>query len=119
MLRSGALAALILVGVGAGWWNTRSETQAQPRFCTLGLAFTTIDGVQMPLQDQGSPGRDGCDDSDRPRRSPVTSGIAEAPVVGFDCKARDVDGVVVATTQPNRPDGTCGQPPRNGPGISD
>ena len=118
MLRSGALAALILVGVGAGWWNTRSETQARPKFCTLGLAFTTIDGVQMPLQDQGSPGRDGCDGSDRPRRSSVTSGIAKAPVVGFDCKARDVDGVVVATTQPNRPDGTCGQPPRNGPGIS-
>lgn len=108
---SGTLAALLVVGLGALWWSTEVQSAPRARFCTAGQAFTTIDGVFMPLQDQGSPGRDGCDGSDRPSRSSVE----QAPVVGYDCKARDVDGTVVATTQPNRPDGTCGQPPRRTP----
>lgn len=113
VLRSSVLVGLILVGVGALWWNARPEPRE--KFCTLGLAFTTIDGQEVVLQDQGGPGRDGCDGNGLPSQSTVASGLAIAPVLGFDCKVRDVNGTVVATTTPNRPDGTCGQAPRRIP----
>jgi hypothetical protein len=106
------MVCLIVVGLAAIWWNARPDPE--PRFCTMGLAFVVIDGKQVVLEDQGSGGRDGCDHADwlSDPHELSDSGLDVDGVLGFDCKVRDVDGTVVATTQPNRSDGSCGQPGR-------
>ena len=71
-------------------------------FCSEPLVVTRVDGHPVALQDQGAPGRDGCE---LPR-----VGTKEFDVLGLDCRVRTDRNVVVASTTPNREDGTCGQP---------
>lgn len=106
------MVCLIVVGLAAIWSNTRRDPEA--KFCTMALAFVVIDGKQVVLEDQGSGGRDGCDQPDwlSNQPDPSPNRLDMQGVLGFDCKVRDVDGTVVATTQPNRSDGLCGQPDR-------
>ena len=59
------------------------------------------------LQDQGAPGRDGCDMTDHTHGYGV--GANTLPILGFDCRLRDAHGRVIARFPPNRPDGLCGQ----------
>lgn len=73
-------------------------------FCTLGLPIYEHDGARGTLEDNGEPGRDGCDGPDH-----NSLGIT----LGFDCKVRSPEGEVVDEVEPNRADGTCGLP---GPG---
>jgi hypothetical protein len=80
-----------------------------PVFCSTGLPISTVDGQTVVLQDHGRPGRHKEDnpcigDYDSP------NGVAGFNTLGFDCKLRDVNGLVVGTSTPNRADGTCGQP---------
>ncbi len=69
------------------------------------MAFATVNGQFVELQDQHAPGRQEeselCGDFGRME--------ANMDVLGFDCKVRDPAGTVVATTTPNRKDGSCGQ----------
>ena len=77
-------------------------TPRRESFCSAPLAVTTVDGHRVALQDQGAPGRDGCE---LPR-----IGTKDFDVLGLDCRVRTNKNVVVASTTPNRSDGTCGQP---------
>jgi hypothetical protein len=97
--------ALVVVAltVSAVVLYVRAESTTS-RFCTTGLAIGTVNGGMVALEDQGGPGRDGCDD----RHVAPSLGYN---VLGFDCKIRDPADVVVAVTTPNRSDGTCGQVP--------
>ena len=81
---------------------------AAPRLCPLGFAFTKVDDEMVALQDQGKPGPGDCDLD--VNQWLVTSEGAPTKVIGFDCWMRERAKGVVATTAPNRPDGTCGQP---------
>jgi hypothetical protein len=98
----GTLIAVVLT-VGAVGFYARSESTA-PRFCTLGIAGGTVNGATVIYEDQGGPGRDGCDGPEAGR------GLGYN-VLGFDCKVRDASDKVVAVTTANRSDGTCGQVP--------
>lgn len=82
-----------------------------PEFCATGLAFTKIDDEMVALQDQASPGPSDCDLN--VNHWLVTSEGAPDKVVGFDCWVRERAKGVVATSTPNRNDGTCGQPEPN------
>jgi len=77
-------------------------TPSRESFCSAPLAVTTVDGRTVALQDQGAPGRDGCE---LPR-----VGTKTFDVLGLDCRVRTDRNVVIASTTPNRSDGTCGQP---------
>lgn len=55
------------------------------------------------MEDQGSPGKDGCDVSKAPMGDDFNL------LLGYDCKVRERDGNVVAEVPANRSDGTCGQ----------
>ena len=76
-------------------------------FCTLGLSTSSVDGQLVALQDQHAAGRD---DPAEQCGDIAPNGDAQMNTLGFDCKVRDARGSVVATTTPNRRDGTCGQP---------
>jgi len=115
---------------GIGVW---ADQDREERFCTLGAPITPrhfeLAGYEVMMQDSGGePGPDPCDGDDRPGRAESddpgdpdgpgqpssTAGGAPATVpddprvvLGFDCRYRDADGVVVANAEPNRPDGTC------------
>jgi hypothetical protein len=128
-----ALLVVALAAVaGVGLWANR---EPESRFCTLGAPITPqsweLEGYQVMLQDSGDvPGPDPCDGPDRPGRGPDDDGGDDLPpasstslppgyvpdepeplvVLGFDCRYRDADGEVVATAEPNRPDGTCTVP---------
>ena len=62
-----------------------------------------VAGETVALKDHGLPGRDGCDVG-------RTDGAGDMNVLGFDCMVRTPAGDVVASTTPNRADGTCGLP---------
>lgn len=98
-------AGVVLVVVGLGAWFTWAARPQETRFCTMGLAMVEIDGHEAVFQDQGGPGRDGCDFDETSRYDRT---------LGFDCKVRASDGEVVAEVVPNRPGGTCGLPSRDG-----
>jgi hypothetical protein len=99
VLVGGCLLALVAV---------RSEEEA--RFCTTALAFGTDGaGRTVVLQDQGAPGRDGCEIDEVPDEATTGAAGDDVLVLGLDCSYRDAEGDVVATTEPNRPDGSCGQ----------
>jgi hypothetical protein len=78
-------------------------------FCAAGLTISTVDGQTVVLQDQGKPGRH---KEDNPCSGDYesTNGVAGFNMLGFDCKLRDASGRVVGSLNPNRADGTCGQP---------
>jgi hypothetical protein len=94
--------AATLIGLGVIVSNDHSPAH----LCTLQLAFVTVEGRTIALEDQGKPGRDGCD---------ITVGFGvsarsdPAPVLGYDCRIRDSERHVVGKYPPNRRDGTCGQ----------
>jgi hypothetical protein len=96
--------ALVIVGlaVSAVVFYVPAEGTAPERFCTTSLHLGSVNGGLVALEDQGSPGRDGCE----LRHGEHPAGYN---VLGLDCKVRDVAEIVVATTTPNRPDGTCGR----------
>lgn len=102
----GVAMALSLAGVFVLTAGEPEET-----FCTMGEAYRTVsigsEVVGAVLEDQGSPGDDGCDID--------ASGPAPAgePVLGYDCQIRD-DGNVLGNAEPNRSDGTCGQGDQSG-----
>lgn len=97
---------------GLGLWADRRASEP-PRFCTTGLAFAEVDGRGAVLEDQGQPGPDGCDRDAVPDPDDVDVMVSDTDddplVLGFDCAVRAPDGEVVATTAPNRSDGTCGK----------
>jgi len=102
----GIATAPVLVGVFTVVADEPEET-----FCTMGLAIRHVsiastEVTVVALQDQGSPGDDGCDvDASGP-----TAGLA---VLGYDCRIRDA-GTVLGIADANRPDGTCGQGDQRG-----
>lgn len=133
------LAIVAVAGVGgfAAWARDRGE----PRFCHAAAPLTPrnfeLPGYEVMMQDGGEPGPDPCDNPDRPGSAesddtgdpladlPPASSTSLPPgsapsaevadprvVLGFDCRYRDADGDVVATVEPNRPDGTCTLPDR-------
>ncbi|CAN5691058.1 hypothetical protein BH10ACT1_BH10ACT1_02390 [soil metagenome] len=94
----GLLVTLACAGVA----YTVLAPEPTSRFCTTGLAFREVGGRSVQLQDQGAPGRDGCDGDELAPGS-------RSEVLGYDCRVRSASGDVVETVGPNRPDGTCGQ----------
>jgi hypothetical protein len=97
----GLATALGLVGMFILTTNEPEE-----KFCTMGLAYRIVsigsESTDVALQDQGSPGDDGCDIDPS---GPAASGQA---VLGYDCRIRD-GGNVLGSAEANRADGTCGQ----------
>lgn len=75
----------------------------EERFCLTGGAMFHRDGTEVWLQDQGSPGDDGCDDSE-------VRGWGATKTLGYDCNVRASNGDELETLEPNRADGTCGLP---------
>jgi hypothetical protein len=71
--------------------------------CTAQGQMAVVDGETVALEDHGFPGRDPCDIG-------RTDGAGDMNVLGFDCRVRTPAGEVVASTTPNRADGTCGRP---------
>ena len=55
------VALVVVVSVGAAGLYARREESPPTRFCTLGIAGGTVNGVVVVYEDQGGPGRDGCD----------------------------------------------------------
>jgi hypothetical protein len=77
-------------------------------FCTAGLSFVDVGGVPYAYEDQGGPGRDGCDGGEMLGDRPL-DGFGDG-YIGFDCRIHDGSDVTDDTViPPNRPDGTCGQ----------
>jgi hypothetical protein len=72
--------------------------------CAAQAPMAFVDGETVALEDHGFPGRDGCD------IGRTDEGAGDMNVLGFDCRVRTPAGDVVASTTPNRADGTCGQP---------
>lgn len=70
------------------------------KFCTTGLGFATVHGRTVVNQDQGGPGKDGCDLPDHGTNTDV------GPTLGFDCKIRNGSGRVIDSL-PQQPDGSC------------
>jgi hypothetical protein len=99
LIASAAAVAVVAVTLAV---LTRDDS-GSPKFCTTGLAVRMVADQRVVLEDQGSPGDDGCD------LDPL-SGWRGAPILGFDCKVRDTDARVIATSTPNRSDELCGQP---------
>lgn len=99
-----ALALVVLAAICA-WPAALLQRDDQTRFCTAGLAFVHLESGDVALEDQGDPGRDGCDDATQP-------GGVDMPTLGFDCRVRDRAGTVLETVPRNRSDGTCGQTDR-------
>jgi hypothetical protein len=100
-------AGLVVLAVAlTGLTIAKSYNHSPVHLCTANLATVTVDGRTVALEDQGTPGRDGCDIT-------VGSGVwarrDAAPVLGYDCRIRDGERHVVGTFPPNRRDGTCGQ----------
>jgi len=94
-----------IVGAGGGAVAFRVHDANQPHrvmLCAAGAVVIEVDGRQVLLEDQGEPGPDHCDAARVPRPG-------GQPVLGFDCRIRDVGGRVIETRAPNRPDHTCGQ----------
>jgi hypothetical protein len=97
-----ARVVVVLAVSAAALFETR--TTGSRMKCESVLRGAEIEGIGgVAFEDQGGPGRDGCDDRH------AGAGLSWR-VLGFDCKIRDPADVVVATTTPNRTDGTCGQP---------
>jgi hypothetical protein len=71
--------------------------------CTAQRQMAVVDGETVALEDRVFPGRDPCD-------IVRTDGPGDMNVLGFDCRVRTPAGDVVASTTPNRADGTCGLP---------
>jgi hypothetical protein len=71
--------------------------------CAAQGQMAVVDGETVALEDHAFPGRDPCDVG-------RTHGTGDMNVLGFDCRVRTPAGEVVASTTPNRADGTCGQP---------
>ena len=100
------LVVLILAGIAvASFAHLAHRPGPYVKFCTMGLYAGGSGSVHMRTEDQGAPGRDGCD--------PQT---ADEPYLGFDCVVHYPDDWpgerITAPAEPNRPDGTCGQPDR-------
>jgi hypothetical protein len=85
--------------------------ESEETFCTMGQAYRAVsigsEDIDVVLEDQGSPGDDGCDIDAR--------GLARngEPVLGYDCQIR-AEGNVLGSAEPNRSDGTCGQGDQSG-----
>jgi hypothetical protein len=104
--RSIGAGLVALVVALSGLSIAKSYDHGPVHLCAAGLAFVTVEGRTIALEDQGTPGRDGCDIT-------VGSGVwarrDAAPVLGYDCRIRDGERHVIGTYPPNRRDGTCGQ----------
>jgi len=109
MLRTHARAivlAVAVLAVATGGSVTYLATRpGEPVFCTTGGVIFPLDGQEVWPEDQGDPGRGDCDGE---------KVMARAATLGFDCKLRGPGGAVVDTLEPNRADGTCGQPDPGG-----
>jgi hypothetical protein len=95
-------------GLGLAW--RAYDRPASMHFCAYGGLIVTIDGYEYMPEDQGAPGRDGCDEG---------SVLGYANAIGYDCKARRPSGRVIMTLRPNRADGTCGQADPGGRQLGD
>lgn len=97
--------AVVVAGLFVGGRMLTDEDEVE-RFCSLqGSVGQTANGRAYPLEDQGAPGRDGCDVTEFPDNG---DGFGPA-YIGFDCQLHGTlytPGTVMA---PNRSDGTCGQ----------
>ena len=98
---------LLAVVVGAVGLVTRVDWDSESHFCTTQLSVAGVGGRDAALQDQGSPGRDGCDLGDN---GVTLERVRMEYELDYDCLLRNRSGEVVASTTPNRADGTCGQP---------
>lgn len=101
--RLGLVLVLAALVAGGAWWV--SSNPGEEQLCTLGLGFRTYGTMTVVLEDQGEPGRDGCDAS-----VPMDGSIT----LGLDCVLRDPGGATLDRLEPNRDDGTCGQPDPGG-----
>jgi hypothetical protein len=100
--RSIGAGLVVLAATLTGMGVVVSTDHRPAHLCTTGLAFVTVEGRTIALEDQGTPGRDGCDIGVWPRRDAT-------PVLGYDCRIRNSERHVIGTYPPNRRDGTCGQ----------
>ena len=104
--RSIGAGLVVLAATLTGLGVVVSNDHRPAHLCTANLATVTVDGRTVALEDQGAPGRDGCD---------ITVGFGvwarrdASPVLGYDCRIRDSERHVVGTYPPNRRDGICGQ----------
>ena len=102
----GLLVVVLIVAGGGAWLLFASE--GEERFCTAALSYVEVDGLHYATQDQGEPGRDGCDGTDF--NASTLGGLMQQGYVGFDCKLHDNPSAPPGTfMEPNRADGTCGQ----------
>lgn len=90
---------LIAVITGGLIWRSLDRGPSE-KFCTTALAFEEVHGRTVVDQDQGGPGKDGCDLPDHGTNTDV------GPTLGFDCKVRDGSGKVIDSV-PVRADGSC------------
>jgi hypothetical protein len=99
------LLGLLVAVVAAGSGLLVSQRSGDARFCNAAAAIVEINGEPVFLEDQGAPGEDGCD---------ADQAAMNATVLGQDCKLRAPGGDVIDELEPNRADGTCGQPDPGG-----
>ncbi len=95
-----SLAIALVVMSAGGYFLANVQRVPSEKFCTMGLAIGTVHGTQVVSQDQGGPGKDGCDLPDHGEYLDV------GPTLGFDCKVRDQHGKVIDSV-PSAADGTC------------
>lgn len=99
-IRIAVLSAALIIAVAIGGFVVLNNRAPSEKFCTMALGFGTVHGIQVVWQDQGGPGKDGCDLPDHGEYTDV------GPTLGFDCKVRDASGKVVDSV-PKAADGTC------------
>lgn len=91
---------LVVAAIAGGLVYLGANRQPTEKFCTMALGFTSVHGRHVVNQDQGGPGKDGCD---LPDHGEYTN---EGPTLGFDCKVRDAKGRVIDSL-PRKPNGSC------------
>ena len=103
--RAVVLAVAVLAVATGGGVTYLATRPGEPVFCQTGGTIFPLDGQEVWPEDQGDPGRGDCDGS---------KSLKGATALGFDCKLRAPGGDVIDTLEPNRADGTCGQPDPGG-----
>lgn len=99
-VRVTVLVVLLIAAITGGLVYHLNGRAPDEKFCTMGLGIATVQGRTVVDQDQGGPGKDGCDLPDHGQYTDV------GPTLGFDCKIRAGSGEVIDSL-PRADDGSC------------